>query len=126
MPIRSTVVTLFAGRSVCVFAFVFLLLGQVVVTFFADLGFRGVPLGHIKSTWNPKVATLVPHLAGAGPRDTFLVNLGCILGAILDTILHTGGHLWQLFASFWYPFFSDVFGTVSGTCPGRANVVKTL
>ena len=72
------------------------------------------------------MTTLVPHLADVGPRDRFLLNLGCILGAIVDTILDTGAHFWQFVASFWHPFFSGVFGTVSGTCPGRANVAKTL
>ena len=91
--IRRTVVTLVAGRSVCVSAFVCLPLGQIFGIFVADLGFRGVPWGHIKGTWTLKMITLVPHLAGGGPRARFLVNLGCILGAILNTILHTDGHL---------------------------------
>ena len=107
-------------------AFVCLPLGQIFDAFFIDLGFRGAPWGHMKGTWTLKMVTLVPHLAGAGPRDRFLVNSGCILGAMLDTILHTGGHLWQLLLHFGTLFFSDVFGTVSGTCPGRANVAKTL
>ena len=86
------ITTLFAGRWVCVSAFVCLPLGQIFDKFFIDLGFRGAPWGHIKGTWTLKMITLVPHLAGAGPRDTFLMNLGCILGAISDTILHTDGH----------------------------------
>ena len=68
--------------------------------FFADFGFRGAPWGHIKGTWTLKMVTLVPHLAGGGPGDRFLVNLGCILGAIVDAVLHTGGHLWQLLLHF--------------------------
>ena len=93
-------VTLVAGRSVCVSAFVCLPLGQIFGTFFADLGFRGIPWGHIKGTRTLKIITLVSHLAAAGPRDRFLVNLECILGAILDTFSHTGGHLWQLLLHF--------------------------
>ena len=91
---------LFPGWLVCVSAFVSLPLRQILGTFFVDLGFSGAPWGHIKGTWTLKMTTLVPHLASAGPRDRFLVNLGCILGAILDTILHTGGHLWQLLLHF--------------------------
>ena len=67
--------------------------GYDVDAFLIDLGFNWVPRGRIKYTWNLKMTTSGPHLAGAGPRDRFLVNLGCILGAILETILHTGGHL---------------------------------
>ena len=96
----SESVTLVAGRSVCVSAVVCLPPGQIFGTFFADLGFREVPWGHIKGTWTPEMITWVPRLAGGGPRDRFLVNLGCIWGAILDTILHTGGHFGQLLLHF--------------------------
>ena len=89
-------------------AFVCLPLGQIFGAFFIDLGFRGAPWGHIKGTWTLKKTTLVPHLAGVGPRDRFLVNLGCILGAILDTILDTSGHFWQLLLHFG-TLFSVVF-----------------
>ena len=51
--IRRTVVTLVAGRSVCVSAFICLPLGQVFGTLFSDLGFRGAPWGHIKGTLVP-------------------------------------------------------------------------
>ena len=107
-------------------AFVCLPLGQIFGAFFIDLGFRGAPWGHIKGTWTLKMTTLVPHLAGVGSKDRCLMNLECILGAILDTILDTGGHFWQWLLHFGTLLFSDVFGMVSGTCPGRANVAKTL
>ena len=107
-------------------AFVCLPLGQIFSAFFIDLGFRGTPWGHTKGTRTLKMTTLVPHLGGAGPRDRFLVNLGCILGAISDTILDTGGHLWQLLLNFGTLFFSDVFLDGFRYCPGRANVIKTL
>ena len=99
----------FPGRSVCVSAFVCLPLGTIFDAFFVDLGFSWVPRGHIKYTWNLKMITSGPHLAGAGPRDRFLVNMACILGSILETFLHTGGHSWYLFASFRYPFCGDFF-----------------
>ena len=75
-------------------------LGTIFDAFLVDLGFSWVPRGRIKYTWKLKMTTSGPHLAGAGPRDRFLVNLGCILGAILETILHTGDHLWQLLLYF--------------------------
>ena len=109
---------IFSGRSVCVSAFVCLPLGTMFDAFFVDSGFSWILRGHIKYTWNLKMTTSGPHLAGAGPRDRFFVNSGCILGAILETILHTAGHLWQLFASFRYPFCGAVFDMVSSTCRG--------
>ena len=72
--------------------------------FFVDFGLQLGTLGAQKMHPEPKNDHFGAPLAGAGPRDRFLVNLGCILGAILETILHTGGHLWQLVASFRYSF----------------------
>ena len=93
--------------------------------FVVDFGLQLGTLGAQKMHPEPKNDHFGAPLAGAGPRDRFLVNLGCILGAILETILHTGGHLWQLVASFRYPFCGDVFYMVSSTCRGRANVAQT-
>lgn len=126
--IRRTAVTLVAGRSVCASAFVCLPLVHIFRTFFADLGFRGAPWGHIEGTWTLKMTALVPHLASGGPGDRFLVNLGYIF-KFGSHFGHHFGHWRSLvttFASFRHPFFNDVFGTLSGTCPGRANVAKTF
>ena len=72
--------------------------------FFVDFGLQLGTLGAQKMHPEPKNDHFGAPLAGADPRDRFLVNLACILGAILETILHTGGHLWQLAASFRYSF----------------------
>ncbi len=93
--------------------------------FFVDFGVQLGTLGAQQMHPEPKNDHFGAPLAGAGPRDRFLVNLGGILGAILGTILHTGGHLWQLVASFRYLFCGDVFYLVSSTCRGRSNVAQT-
>ena len=94
--IRRTAVTLVAGRSGCASAFVCLPLVQIFRTFFADLGFRGAPWGHIEGTWTLKMTALVPHLAAGGPGGRFLVNLG----------VH-----FQIREPFWTPFW-----TLAVTC----------
>ena len=112
----------FVCRFVRVSAFVCLPLDMKFDAFFVDFSVRGMPRGYRKCTLNLEMTILGSHGAGTGSRDRFLVNLGYILGPILETILHTGGHLWQLVASSWYPFCSDVFDMVSSTSRGRANV----
>jgi len=112
----------FVCRFVRVSAFVCLPLDMKFDAFFVDFSVRGMPRGYRKCTLNLEMTILGSHGAGTGSRDRFLVNLGYILGPILETILHTGGHLWQLVASSWYLFCSDVFDMVSSTSRGRANV----
>ena len=98
------IITLVAGRRVCVSAFVCLPLGRIFGAFFIDLGSWGAPWGHINGTWTPKMTNLVPHLAGVGPRDIFSefgVHFGSHFG-------HHFGHwrsLLAIVASFWHPFF---------------------
>ena len=119
-------VTSVAGRSVFVSTFVCLPLGQIFGKFFAYLGFMGVPWGHIKGTWTLKMVTWGTPFGGWGPHGQIFSEFGMYFGS------HFGTHFahWQplvtTFASFWHPFFNDVFRMVSGTCPGRANVAKTL
>ena len=89
-------------------------------------GLQGGTLGTHKRHLDPKNDYFGTPFGGCGPQGQIFSEFGVHFGS------HFGHHFahWRspvtTFASFWHPFFSDVFGTVSDTRPGRANVAKTL
>ena len=89
-------------------------------------GLKGRTLGTHKKHLDPKNRYFGTPFGGWGRRGPIFSEFGVHFGS------HFGHHFahWRslvaTFASCRYPFFSDVFGMVSSTCPGRANVDKTL
>ena len=151
VPIRRTVVTLVAGRSVCVSAFVCLPLGQnpqnsgyfscwsvgLRVCFcllaagsdfwciFCRFGLQGSTLGTHKRHLDPKNDHFGTPFGKWVSRGQIFSEFGVHFGSYFGCHFAHWRSLLATVALFWHPFFSDVFGTVSGTCPGRANVAKT-
>ena len=100
--------------------------GSVFWYFLCRFGLQGGTLGTHKRHLGPRNDHLSTPFGGWGPQGQIFSEFGVHFGS------HFGHHVahWRSLlatvASCRHPFFSDVFGTVSGTCPGRANVAKTL
>ena len=88
-------------------------------------GLQGGTLGTHKRHLDPKNDHFGTAFDGCGPQGQIFSEFGVHFWTHFGYNFRHWRSFLTIVASFWHPFFSDVFGTVSGTCPGRANVAKT-